>query len=71
MKHSCPVVSVPFLNADGQFLPFTIQVYGLPLSEFLCVPSPAVPLLRKAMSRRGIDPDSVATSPFLIREIYR
>ena len=67
MTISVPVVEIGLIGPNGQ-LPFSLVLYGIPMSEFTRVPSPVVPKIREALQRRGIDPDSVTVSPFFLRE---
>lgn len=65
------VVSVSFVRLDGSPLPFTLQMYGIPFKEFLEVPCKWVPHMKEYLRRMGIDPDTVVSSPFMVREVHR
>lgn len=65
-----PIVEVQMFDLHGLPVPFTLTFYGVPMREFMGIPSPAIPKIREALKRMKIEPDDVMVTPFGIRERF-
>jgi len=60
-----PIVEARLIDGNGQYAPFNLTFYGIPLSEFRISPGGGS-RIRAALERRGIT--GYVSSPFAVFE---